>query len=72
MNGVLMFVCGLIVGVCVTMIFKLTRSATGKFLIDSSNAEKDVFRLNLDNLEDVYKKKVIELKIVRNADLSQE
>ena len=72
MEGLLMFMFGVAAGLSLTMIFKLTRSTTGKFLIDSSDPEKDVFRLDLDKLEDVYKKKVIELKIVRNADLSHE
>lgn len=68
----LIFACGLIAGALVVSIFRLVHTATGQLMIDSSNKEKDVFRLNLDNLDDVYKKKVIELKIVRNADLSQE
>lgn len=70
MNGFLLFILGFLAGICATMIYKLSTAATGTFLIDSSDAEKDVFRLDLDKLEDVYKKKVIELKIVRNADLS--
>lgn len=72
MNSFLIFLLGVVAGVCATMVFKLSIAATGQFLVDSSDEEKDIFRLNLDNLDDVYKKKVIELKIVRNADLSHE
>lgn len=72
MEGYFIFTGGLIVGGLVVTIFRLARTATGKLLIDSSNPEKDVFRVNLDNLDDMYKKSFIELKIVRDADLSHE
>ena len=66
------FACGLIAGALVLSIFRLTRTATGQFMIDSSNDEKDIFRVELDDLDAIYKKKVIELKIVRDVNLSQE
>lgn len=72
MEGYFIFTGGLIVGGLLVTIFRLARTATGKLLIDSSNPEKDMFRVNLDNLDDMYKKSFIELKIVRDADLSHE
>lgn len=48
------------------------RSASGTLRIDHSNPEKDIYRLEIDNLDDLSKKKRVILKIDHNANLSQE
>ena len=56
--------------VLTSIIFRL-KSATGTLLIDHSNAEKDVYRFDIDNLDNLSKKKHIILRVDNNADLSQ-
>lgn len=65
------FVIGVLVEALVSMIFRFFRSAFGTLKIDNSNPEKDVYRVVVDNLDDLNKKKYVELKIERGADLSQ-
>lgn len=47
------------------------RFTHGTLKIDHSNPEKDVYRFELDNLDDISKKSRIVLKIDHNAKLSQ-
>lgn len=44
----------------------------GTLKIDSSNPDKDVYRFEIDHLDNISNKKRIVLKIDPNADLSQE
>ena len=44
---------------------------SGTIRIDHSNPEKDVYRLEVDDLESMDKKRTIVFKIDHNADLSQ-
>lgn len=66
------FIIGVIVEAIVSLIFKFFRSAFGTLKIDNSNPEKDVYRFVVDDLDNLSKKKYVELKIERGADLSQE
>ena len=69
------FFTGAIVGaviVCVIhTVHKFTRGTFGTLRIDHSNPEKDVYRLDLNDLDALNKKKRVILTIDHNADLSQ-
>lgn len=70
-TGLIMFLAGVVVGVPMTMIaYKLLNHA-GTLRIDSSDPDKEVYRFDVDNLDILSKKKVVWLKVDKNADLSQ-
>lgn len=48
------------------------RSASGTLRIDHSNPFKDVYRIEIDDLDKLVKKKRVVLKVDHNADLSQQ
>ena len=48
------------------------RTASGTLKIDRTNPKKDIYRLYIDDLDTVAKKKRIVLDIDANADLSHE
>lgn len=53
-----------------TSLFLHLGSAHGTLRIDRSNPEKDTYRIELDNLDDLKKRRVI-LYVDHHADLSQ-
>lgn len=68
----LVFVLGLVVGsIVVNIIWSLNRSS-GVLKIDQSNPEKDIYRIELDSLDNLSKKKRVSLKVDAKANLSQE
>lgn len=64
------FVAGIIVGMLVTAIATL-RMRVGSLLIDTSDPEKDIYRLDIDDLENISKKDFIMLRVDSHANLSQ-
>lgn len=58
-----------LLGLGIGLIFP--RKSSGTIRIDHSNPEKDVYRLEVDDLESMDKKRTIVFKIDHNADLSQ-
>lgn len=62
---------GLIVGCVVTNMLNSVRSATGVLRIDRSNPEKDLYKFEVDNLDELAIKTQLVLKIDNHADLSQ-
>lgn len=56
----------------VTLIITYLMSARGTLRIDHSNPEKDVYRIEIDNLEDLSRKKRVILDVDNSAILSQE
>lgn len=66
------FVIGVIAEAIVSLIFRYFRSAFGTLKIDNSNSEKEIYRFVVNDLDELSKKKYVELKIERGADLSQE
>lgn len=69
------FCIGMLVGIVVTLIIgfsKLLTTARGTLKIDRSNPEKDLYLFEIDDLDELSKKKRILLNIDRNANLSQE
>lgn len=66
---ILLFGAGL--GSLVTYIFSVTRETGGTLRVDHSNPEKDAYLFEIDDLDNLDKKKRIVLNIDHNARLSQ-
>lgn len=62
---------GAAIGAIVTMIFHGGAFATGTLRIDRSNPEKDIYRIDINDLDSLNKKSRVVLKVDHNADLSQ-
>ena len=71
MDYLILFVCSFVSSI-VTMIVMYLTSARGTLRIDRSNAEKDVYRIESNNLEDLSRKKRVILDVDNSAILSQE
>lgn len=75
MSWYLWLVVGIIVGMIVTLvfsaIFRRVRTACGTLKIDHSNPEKDVYRLDIGDLDNLSNKKRVVLIVDNHADLSQ-
>lgn len=68
----LLILIGLLVGSIVSnIIFFIRYRKAGTLRIDHSNPEKDVYRIEIDDLDGLIKKKNIILKVDNNANLSQ-
>ena len=68
------FICyaiGVLMGAIVTNIIHYRTTSMGTLSIDQSNPEKYIYRIELDKLDIVSKKKHIYLKVDPKADLSQ-
>lgn len=66
------FVMGVLSGsICYAIIQKLA-VAHGTLRIDHSDPEKDIYRLEIGDLDKLNRRSYIELKIDHHADLSQE
>jgi hypothetical protein len=65
------FTLGVIFGSIVASVFLLLKKTYGTLKIDRSNPEKELYRIELGDLDSLSKKKRISLKIDNNADLSQ-
>jgi hypothetical protein len=61
------FVIGYLIGVVAEAIFATIwdciRSARGTLVIDKTDPEKDLYRLDLDDLDAIEKKKRVDLKV---------
>lgn len=67
----LWFLLGVIFGSIAVCFLYFKRTESGTLRIDQSDPEKDVYRLDIKNLDDLSKKKRIVLKVDPYADLSQ-
>ena len=67
----LYYLLGIIVGVILSYIAHTTFGCFGVIKIDHSDPGKDIYRLELKELDDLPKRKYIVLKVDNNADLSQ-
>ena len=70
-----LFICwvtGIIVGMLLLAVIVGAMSAIGTLRIDMSNPEKDIYRLDVHDLDKIAKKKYIILQVDKNANLSQE
>ena len=65
-------VVGVLVGSIISnIIFSIRYRKTGTLRIDHSNPEKDIYRIEIDDLDGLSKKKHVVLKVDNNANLSQ-
>lgn len=62
---------GALIGSIVTLIYNHMFFTSGTLRIDHSDPNKDVYRIDIDDLDAIDKKKRMVLKIDHNADLSQ-
>lgn len=71
MEEFLLLMAGAIVGGVASSIRYWTKRTSGTLRIDHSNPEKDIYRFEVDEIENLSKKKEIILKIDNHANLSQ-
>ena len=65
-------VVGVLVGSIISnIIFYIRYRKAGTLRIDHSNPEKDVYRIEIDDLDGLSKKQHVILKVDNNANLSQ-
>ena len=67
---VLNFILVFFLGVVITLVV-ISRLSAGIIKIDRTNPDKDVYRLEIDDLDKLAKKKYILLRVNPKADLSQ-
>lgn len=72
MLDVLLFLVGVIVGLLIAWIMYRLKTTHGILKIDTSNIEQDIYRICIDDLDNLSKKKRVVLKVDPNATLSQE
>lgn len=65
------FTAGVLIGSIIYAIIQGVSMAHGTLRIDHSDPEKDVYRLEIGDLDKLNKKRYVELKIDHHADLSQ-
>ncbi len=73
MHNIHFFINGLLIGslLCNVLSVVYIKRTYGTLKIDHSNPEKDIYRFEINNFDDLSKKKRIILKVDNNADLSQ-
>lgn len=64
------FIAGIVLGIVIGLTIFFCRKPTVILRIDHKNPEKDIYRLEFDDLDKLDKKKRVVLKIDNNADLS--
>ena len=72
MLDVLLFLGGAAIGIIISMLLNFLKTSYGILKIDISDSEKEMYRICLDDLDDLKNKKRIMLKVDSNADLSHE
>lgn len=72
MLDVLLFLGGVAIGIIISIVLNFLKTSYGILKIDVSDSEKEMYRICLDDLDDLKKKKRIMLKVDSNADLSHE
>lgn len=66
-----LFLLGVFIGALITLITRDIGAGSGTLRVDHSNPEKDIYRLEVDDLDGLDKKKRLNLKIDHHANLSQ-
>lgn len=72
MSPYLFFTIGVVVGTVISVIINGLKKSYGVLKIDTSDPAKDKYRIYIDDLDNLNKKKQLLLSIDHNADLSQE
>lgn len=71
MELLLMFFGGFLIGVTMATIFGRRHTKVGTLRIDHSNPEKDIFRMDINNIINLKQDKKYIVTVDHNADLSQ-
>ena len=71
MDYLILFACSFVSSI-VTLIITYRTSGRGALRIDHSNPERDLYRIEINNLEDLSRKKRVILDVDNSAILSQE
>lgn len=66
------WITGIIVGILLTTVIVTVKSAIGTLKIDTTNPEKDLWRLDVHDLDKIAQKKYIILQVDKDAHLSQQ
>lgn len=66
------FIAGGLVGSIMYMIMQKLFVAHGTLRIDHSDPEKDIYRIEINNLDELNRKSYVELEIDHHADLSHD
>lgn len=69
--NIILFILGVVLGSIITNLFLNVVSAKATLEIDNFNPDKDLYRFNVNNINDLNTRKYLRLKIVHNADLSR-
>lgn len=69
---VIAFLVGMAIGMFIINLIWSMQKTTGTLRIDHSNPERDLYRFEIDDLENISSKKRITLHIDHNAYFSQE
>lgn len=69
MDIVIFYLLGIIIGFIGSKIHTHFRTAKATLLIDHADSEKDIYRLDVDDLNSFYDHKYLMMKIDHNADL---
>lgn len=67
----LWYVVGILIGCIINILICRAHSSSGTLRIDHTNPEKDVYRIEVNDLDKLSKKKRIILKVDNHADFSQ-
>ena len=59
------FVFGVCVGGLFAYAMTLVQAARGSLIVDFSDPNKDIFRFELDNFDDLYEKDIVMCRVVR-------
>ena len=59
------YIIGCIIGFLLSWIFTLKRFSNGTFEVNESNADKDVYRLVINNFDKLHKRKYMLIRITR-------
>ena len=63
LDDVVLLISGVVIGINGCRLYFLSRSAYGVLKINETNPEKDIYRLEIEDLDSLRKKKQIVLKI---------
>ena len=66
------FIVGIIVGMVLASLIYLVCNTVGTLKIDHTNSEKDIYRIEINDLEELNHRARVVLKVDHDADLSHE
>ena len=69
-NTWILFIVGIIVGMVLASLIDLACNTDGTLKIDHTSSEKDIYRIEINDLEELNHRSRIVLKVDHDADLS--